>query len=45
MNFVDNYWEVYDGDFFNEKKNGSGKLKLSNGEVFAGEFMDDKVNG
>lgn len=45
MNFVDNHWEVYEGDFFNEKRNGNGKLKLSNGEVFVGEFMDEKVNG
>ncbi len=45
MNAIDNYWEVYDGDFFYEKWNGRGKLKLSNGQVYIVDFMEGKVSG
>ena len=31
MNRVGERWEVYDGEFFNDRRNGRGKLKLSNG--------------
>lgn len=33
---------IYEGKLINEKRTGVGKLKLSNGDVYEGEFWDDK---
>lgn len=35
----------YLGDFADDLKQGQGKLFLSNGEYFEGEFDRDAVNG
>ena len=32
----DDQWQLYEGDLLNSKKDGSGKLVLSNGESFEG---------
>ena len=42
---IDLYWSAYEGDFAFGEKHGKGKLKLSNGEVFIGSFMEDNVEG
>jgi hypothetical protein len=36
---------VYSGDLVHDCKEGFGKLTLSNGEFYKGEFKDDKPNG
>lgn len=33
------------GDLVHDIKQGYGKIILSNGEVFEGQFKDDKVHG
>ena len=35
---IDDHWEFYDGDLCSDRKNGQGKLKLSNGEIYIGRF-------
>lgn len=40
-----NCWVKYEGDFVQDKKNGTGTLYLQNGERYFGEFKDDKVHG
>lgn len=42
---MDDYWESYQGQFFGDKKNGRGKLKLTNGEIYIGLFDDNKICG
>ena len=36
-----NNGDVYNGDWFESKRNGLGKLVLSNGQVLEGEFVND----
>jgi hypothetical protein len=42
---VDEYWTKYEGRFVEDNKEGHGKLYLTNGEVFVGNFEGDEVNG
>ena len=42
---VDDYWVKYEGSFYDDSKNGQGKMYLSNGEVFEGGFKNDVVWG
>lgn len=45
LDFVEEYWEKYQGEFKDDNKEGYGTLHLSNGEKFAGVFKRDFVNG
>jgi hypothetical protein len=36
---------AYSGSLVTDTKEGFGKLRLSNGEVFEGEFKYDKIDG
>jgi hypothetical protein len=38
-------WVKYEGDFTYGKKQGLGKLYLSNGEIFQGYFKADQIDG
>ena len=38
-------WISFEGIFHNDMKNGIGKWHFSNGDVFIGEFVSDKVDG
>lgn len=42
---LENFWERYEGTFKESKKDGIGCLHLKNGEIFLGEFFNDKANG
>lgn len=42
---IDDYWYIYEGDFFFEQKHGKGKVKLSNGEAYVGEWNEDYIHG
>ena len=37
--------DVYEGEFSDDKRNGTGKMTYTNGDVYEGEFSDDKRNG
>lgn len=43
--FVEEYWIKYEGEFCMDNKHGKGKLYLSNGEIFEGNFKEDMVDG
>lgn len=45
LNLVGNYWLKYEGIFKNDKKQKIGFWYLTNGDVFFGEFNDDRANG
>ena len=36
---------VYEGEFQDSKRTGSGKFKWPNGDVYVGEFKDGELNG
>lgn len=38
-------WTQYEGIFKKSQKEGVGKLTLSNGDFFLGEFEGDQANG
>ena len=38
-------WIRYEGGFLKGKKNGFGKLLISNGDIFVGHFVNDTVHG
>ena len=40
-----NFWEKYEGNFKEDKFEGTGKLYLTNGEVYEGEFKDGNIHG
>ncbi len=35
----------YEGDFYLDKKNGNGVIELNTGDVYKGEFRDNKISG
>lgn len=41
----ENCWEKYEGTFKESEKNGVGYIHFNNGDLFVGEFKDDKANG
>lgn len=45
VNFSEENWEVYRGYFKEGKKHGCGKLKLTDGRVYEGEFVNGLANG
>ena len=45
FNFIDNNWIKFDGMFCKSLKSGIGYLYFKNGDVFLGEFKDDKIHG
>lgn len=45
INFEDENWEYYEGHFYNGKKSGIGKLVLSDGRVYNGEFLNGVAHG
>lgn len=45
VNFTDENWEYYRGFFKDGKKHGVGKLKLTDGREFEGEFENGLANG
>ena len=40
---ADNY--IYEGDFFEGKKQGKGKFHWSDGSSYEGDFFDDRLEG
>ena len=47
MNFtkLKEKWVYYEGAFYQDCKHGTGKIKLTNGEVFEGNFVFDVIDG
>ena len=45
FDLIGDYWVQYEGHFYNDNKEGSGVLVLSNGENYQGEFREDMVHG
>lgn len=39
------FWVKYEGFFYEDNKEGRGKLYISNGELFEGAFRDDIAEG
>lgn len=35
----------FEGNFVKSKKNGYGKMFLANGNIYEGEFNNDKISG
>lgn len=35
----DEYWISYEGELNSDRRHGKGKIKLSNGEIFMGNFF------
>ena len=35
----------FEGDFFNDMMDGNGKLSLSNGNYYVGQFMKGQIHG
>jgi hypothetical protein len=42
---INNYWVSYEGELNSDLKHGKGKILLSNGELFSGNFIWDVVEG
>lgn len=42
---IEDYWTKYEGEFSKDDKQGKGKLYLTNGEYYEGEFQNDLVSG
>lgn len=42
---LEDYWEYYEGMLVRDTKEGRGKIKLSNGEFFEGDFHNDRIQG
>lgn len=42
---LEDYWEFYEGQLKSDSRDGKGMVKLSNGEIFIGNFSKDKVSG
>jgi hypothetical protein len=36
---------IYQGEWEDDKKNGVGRLTLTNGDVYDGDFKDDEYHG
>lgn len=45
VNFTEDNWEFYRGYFKDGKKHGCGKLKLADGRIYEGEFVNGLANG
>lgn len=45
LDYVGSNWQKYEGIFKHDKKHKIGFWHLNNGDVFFGEFYDDKANG
>lgn len=45
VNFSEDNWEFYRGYFKDGKKHGCGKLKLADGRIYEGEFVNGLANG
>ena len=45
FDLLDDYWEYYEGMLANDTKEGRGRIKLSNTEVFEGDFHNDRIQG
>ena len=43
--FYDDDKIKYDGDFFNDEKEGFGKYYYNNGEYYIGQFINNKRHG
>lgn len=42
---VGEHWVRYEGDFYNDNKEGKGVLIFTNGDRYDGQFRDDMVHG
>lgn len=42
---VEDFWTKYEGYFYQDNKEGKGKLYLVNGERLEATFREDKVDG
>jgi hypothetical protein len=45
FDYLEDYWEYYEGMLVKDTKQGRGRIKLSNGEIFEGDFHEDKIQG
>ena len=45
FDYLEDYWEYYEGMLQKDTKEGRGRIKLSNGEMFEGDFHEDKIQG
>ena len=45
FNQIDDEWVKYEGDLQHDAKEGHGRLYLTNGEAYEGQFSKDMVHG
>ena len=45
FDLLENYWVYYEGMLVSDTKEGRGKIQLSNGETFEGDFQNDRIQG
>jgi len=45
FDMVEDHWIRYEGQFFDDNKEGFGSLFLTNSELYSGNFKNDLVNG
>ena len=45
FNQLDDEWVKYEGDLRSDAKEGRGRLVLTNGQIYEGEFEKDMVHG
>jgi hypothetical protein len=45
FDLLDDYWEYYEGMLAKDTKEGRGRIQLSNGETFEGDFHNDRIQG
>jgi len=42
---LEDYWLHYEGMLMKDTKEGRGKIRLCNGELFEGDFHVDRIQG
>lgn len=45
FDLLDDYWDFYEGMLANDTKQGRGRIKLTNNEIFEGDFHLDRIRG
>ena len=43
LNDLGNKWIRYEGEFFNDNREGKGRLYMPNGDIIYGNFEDNKL--
>ncbi len=45
FDLLEDYWQFYEGMLMHDTKEGRGRIRLSNGELFEGDFHNDRIQG